>query len=255
MGLTPSKAQCAEADPKVTAEMLGGMMGGPVGGANPLAGLGAPPAESMGGGESMGGSEGGVGLGGLGLGAPGAPIAAIAATLPNPGKWEDAATDAEGVLNLQTYDGMEINYTKGISQSPLGQLMMAHAIKMGNPQTEGYELTTTYASQAVFAQGMTKSGFGLQGVAVFQEILPGLAFKFMPQFGLGPNGEINQAVFDLAYKGGDWSATAKCTPGAQTQAELTFNQQLSEHWSAGFKLDTCQYTSNPHYNLITRECF
>ena len=133
---------------------------------------------------------------------------------------------------------MEINYTKGISRSPLGQLMMAHAIKMGNPQTEGYELTTTYASQAVFAQGMTKSGFGLQGVAVFQEILPGLAFKFMPQFGLGPNGEINQAVFDLAYKGGDWSATAKVTPGAQTQAELSFNQQLSEHWSAGFKLDT-----------------
>lgn len=231
MGLHPSKAQCAgEKEPEVMAGLQG--LGSPesIGGANPLAGLGLPPAA---------GGDAGAGLGALeSLGGVGEPLGALAATLPNPGKFEDASNDASGVLDFQTYDGMVINYMKTVSASQAGQFQIAHGIKMGNPQTEGYELTTTYASQAGLLQGVTDSKFGLRGAAVFGDVLPGLTLKFMPQLGLGPNGDVNQASLELAYKGTDWVATVQGTPSMQSQGEVTFNQQLSEHWSAGLKLET-----------------
>jgi|EP01046_Picozoa_sp_COSAG06_P042152 hypothetical protein len=242
MGLRPSKAQCAGEEQMgsgVTPEMLGGVlpgmpqMGGgeTMGGGDPLAGLGAPPPP----GEGMGG-ESPDGLEALGLG--GAPIAALAASLPNPGKWEEASNDASGVLEFVTYDGLVLNYAKNIFPSQAGQFSITHGIKMGNPQTEGYEFTTMYASQSGLMQGVTDSKFGLRGVAVFGEVLPGLSLKFMPQLGVGPNGDMNQASVELAYKGADWVATIQGTPSMQSQGEVTFNQQLSENWSAGFKLET-----------------
>lgn len=239
MGLHPSKAACA-GEEKFTPEMLSGAlggqlpgdgMGGGMGGGNALAGLGLPPTA---GGEGGGGLDVLAGLGG----APGQSIGSLAATLPNPGKFEDASNDASGVLDFQTYDGLVINYMKTVSASQAGQFQIAHGIKMGNPHTEGYELTTTYASQSGLLQGVTDSKLGLRGAAVFGEILPGLSLKFMPQLGVGPNGDINQASVELAYKGADWVATVQGTPSMQSQGEVTFCQQLSEHWSAGFKLET-----------------
>ena len=93
---------------------------------------------------------------------------------------------------------------------------------------EGYRLTTMYSGSGgkVLMQGVTDTKLGLQGVAMFTDFLPGATFKFHPVLGQGPNGDINQGVFDLSYKGGDWCAAVKAGP--QTNGEASWHQQLSQ---------------------------
>jgi len=191
------------------------------GAADPLAGM-----------QSSGGMGGGFGDLRAAMGAP------PASALPSPGKWDEVDGPCQQVMEFQTWDGVEINYTKAANQSQTTQLLTQHGLKLGNPRSEGYSLTSTYASNALFMQGMTSSALDLQGVLVASDFLvPGMAFKFQPGFGLkSPDGEVNQATFELSYKGSDWSASAAATTG-QNHGYVTFLQSLTTQWAAGLKLE------------------
>eukprot|EP01047_Picozoa_sp_COSAG01_P032401 COSAG01_NODE_2340_length_7871_cov_32.734431_6_plen_427_part_00 len=199
----------------------GGAAGGGGGGADALAGLGGLGAL----GGALGAAGGGAG-------------AAPRAQLPNPGKFDEADGACSQVMDFQTWDGVTIDYTKQANHSQVAQLQMAHGIKLGNARTEGYSLTTTYASQSLFMQGVTSSNLDLQGVLLAQDFLPGMSFKFQPGMGIeSGGGEINQATFELTSKGTDWAATVSVTPSAQTHALATYMQSLTKKWSAGFKIE------------------
>jgi hypothetical protein len=199
----------------------GGAAGGGGGGADALAGLGGLGAL----GGALGAAGGGAG-------------AAPRAQLPNPGKFDEADGACSQVMDFQTWDGVTIEYTKQANHSQVAQLQMAHGIKLGNARTEGYSLTTTYASQSLFMQGVTSSNLDLQGVLLAQDFLPGMTFKFQPGMGIeSGGGEINQATFELTSKGTDWAATVSVTPSAQTHALATYMQSLTKKWSAGFKIE------------------
>jgi len=232
-------AKCEEGNQNLSA--LADLMGTPPAaaeGGDPLAGLGAalgePGSGGGGGGGGGGGDDGGLAaLGDL------KPIAPVASRLPNPGKLEEAERDSQMVLEIPTYTGLEFKYVNspGFPPNAMSQLNLTHEINMGG-EGEGYRLTTMYSGSGgkVLMQGVTDTKLGLQGVAMFTDFLPGATFKFHPVLGQGPNGDINQGVFDLSYKGGDWCAAVKAGP--QTNGEASWHQQLSQHWSAGVKVES-----------------
>ena len=91
-----------------------------------------------------------AGIAGLGSMASGGGLASI---LPNPGKFDEVEQACTQILTVDTWEGLTVDYNKCANQSQVAQLLTGHSLKLGNARTEGYSLTSTYASQSLLCRG------------------------------------------------------------------------------------------------------
>ncbi|EKX33332.1 hypothetical protein GUITHDRAFT_166503 [Guillardia theta CCMP2712] len=158
--------------------------------------------------------------------------------LPNPGKFEDISQESNKIFHLDTYEGIMINFQRGLSNS----FMIDHAMHL-QPSAEQYG---TYHFGANFAEG---KHLLLSKTATNGEVFARYIGTLTPNFSLNMQAQLvptphnSHALITADYKGSDWFA--QCKIGSMAQFGFSYLQSITRSLSLGLDF---MYLGRPPFN-------
>jgi mitochondrial import receptor subunit TOM40 len=138
-----------------------------------------------------------------------------ASGIPNPGRYEEAATDGKRLVTLDTFDGLRFDINKQLSP----YMAVVHSFWLGTSMIpDGRNKTYTFITQVADESGMffTRVDFDRGAVdgRVHRALLGGIAMGKL-QLGVSKDGQQDQCLAELDFGGQTWTGNLKYGSMAQ----------------------------------------
>lgn len=156
--------------------------------------------------------------------------------LPNPGKLDNVKSEANDMLEVNTFDGAQFNYTKPVMYDQDKQFMYTHRVAMGSTRSKenaSYDLETQLALGSDFVMaGVVDHHRALMGQVI--KTWQGAGLTTMLQFQCPPAPNPGFMLAEATHRGASSVSVVRLSGHLVGASHM---QAVSENWSVGSELN------------------